>query len=476
MIYVKKILKILMIININMATTAYTTNMPNYDVNCGIKALMGICYEFKVYTTIDNIRKLAWYDQDVGTTMFGLAHAANELKLPVVPCKLEYNELKNIDKPGVVFVNGNHFSIAWKLTNNKVTLQDWPDCRHEISRKEFESIWNGEVIIFSKFHRWIKSKEVATLFKPFPGPRIMFTKKEKDMGEVNEGDLISSKFSYVNIGSKPLKISVRSNCSCTAALLSDKEINPGGIGEIKVAFNTNGRPGSQISSVKVISNDPENRITTITLSAIVKTQTKSVPKRLWIDRVIPGRIIKKNFEVYAHTDSTFEIKEIHADDGIKVLKKKTKVDSEGVRISFGVNIIPKGPIGMYSKKIIIVSNRSGKKIIIPIDGEIVGPIEAVPPVVFLGDVKHGSEFEKTLSLRQNKGTDPFNPSDFKIKSNVKGSLTVDAKIEEGKPGEYVLLVKGTADKKSETVDGSIDIFNEKSEKVLSVPVYGIVKN
>ena len=33
------------------------------DVNCGPLALMGICNEFKVVTSIQRLQELSWYDQ-----------------------------------------------------------------------------------------------------------------------------------------------------------------------------------------------------------------------------------------------------------------------------------------------------------------------------------------------------------------------------------------------------------------------------
>jgi hypothetical protein len=122
----------------------------------------------------------------------------------------------------------------------------------------------------------------------------------------------------------------------------------------------------------------------------------------------------------------------------------------------------------------LITNMPNVTIEVPIEGEIVGPLEAVPPVAFLGEITHSAQFEQKIALRPVAGTAALKPSDLIVKSSVKGATAINAVLEE-KEGEFELLIRGTTDPKSETIEGSIDITNGKSEKVFSIPVYGIVK-
>ncbi|MFA6470687.1 MAG: cysteine peptidase family C39 domain-containing protein, partial [Candidatus Latescibacterota bacterium] len=312
------------LIGLIIAAPIYATN---FDVNCGPNSLKGICNKFGLNTSIHKIQELSWFDTETGTTMFGLLRAANELKLPAVPLKISFNEFRKMNCPGIVFVDGNHFAIVWKLMKDRVVFQDWPDSCKYLTRKEFESEWRGDTIIFSRFYRWKNRKELSSLFGPFTGPKIMFNIKEKDKGDVKEGMELSYVFTFENIGSQPLTVETRPSCSCIRAVLSEKKIAPGKIGKITVLFDTNGLSGPQKKGIHVMSNDPDNRVINIFLSGNIKAFAKVIPSKLWIGRVVSGNIIKKKFDVYIPAGTTFSIYKIKTDDGIQVKMNKEKIEN-----------------------------------------------------------------------------------------------------------------------------------------------------
>ena len=89
-------------------------------------------------------------------------------------------------------------------------------------------------------------------------PKIYFPETEHDFGKVKEGKIVDYTFKLSNNGNSILKIDkVNTSCGCTAALLSDKEIEPGKDGTIKVEFDTKNRSGEVTRTVAVSSNDPE---------------------------------------------------------------------------------------------------------------------------------------------------------------------------------------------------------------------------
>ena len=91
-------------------------------------------------------------------------------------------------------------------------------------------------------------------------PKIKFEKTEHDFGTITEGQSVEYFFKFSNLGNDTLVITnVRASCGCTAALLSEKIIPPGGNGEIKTVFDSHGRPGNNRKSISVISNDTDNQ-------------------------------------------------------------------------------------------------------------------------------------------------------------------------------------------------------------------------
>lgn len=103
------------------------------------------------------------------------------------------------------------------------------------------------------------------------GAKIFFPETQYDFGKVNEGTKLNHTFTFKNTGTQPLIIKdVKTSCGCTAAVLSDKNIQPGQSGSIKVDFDTSKRQGKTSKLVTVVSNDMSepNKVITITAEII----------------------------------------------------------------------------------------------------------------------------------------------------------------------------------------------------------------
>ncbi len=86
------------------------------------------------------------------------------------------------------------------------------------------------------------------------GPKIHFTSKEINYGEVVKGSDGYRTFEFVNTGDEPLIISrVRSSCGCTVAEKPEKPVMPGEKGIIKVHYNTQ-KPGAFRKTITVYTN------------------------------------------------------------------------------------------------------------------------------------------------------------------------------------------------------------------------------
>jgi len=111
------------------------------------------------------------------------------------------------------------------------------------------------------------------------GPRLFLQEKSYDFGEVQEGKVVTHVFIFKNIGDETLVINrVRTTCGCTAALLSQKQLQPGEQGKVEVKFNTRGYEGRLSRYLYLESNDPQNPKAQITIKATIK-----VPPRPRID-------------------------------------------------------------------------------------------------------------------------------------------------------------------------------------------------
>jgi hypothetical protein len=88
-----------------------------------------------------------------------------------------------------------------------------------------------------------------------PTTTIKYEQESFDFGVVNEGDLVTHTFKFKNTGTEPLTISnAKASCGCTVPNWSKEPVAPGASGEIKVEFNSKGKPGNQSKRVTVTAN------------------------------------------------------------------------------------------------------------------------------------------------------------------------------------------------------------------------------
>ena len=93
------------------------------------------------------------------------------------------------------------------------------------------------------------------------GPVMTFDKTVHDFGTINEGDKVTTVFSFKNTGSEDLIIvDARGSCGCTVPQYpKNTAIAPGESGEITVSFDSNNKPGNQQKSVTLSANTASGR-------------------------------------------------------------------------------------------------------------------------------------------------------------------------------------------------------------------------
>lgn len=91
-------------------------------------------------------------------------------------------------------------------------------------------------------------------------PVLQFTENEFDFGTINEGDKAEHIFAFTNNGDSELLIlDAKPSCGCTVPEFTKEPIAPGTSGEIKVIFDSTGKPGEQSKTVTVIANTKEGQ-------------------------------------------------------------------------------------------------------------------------------------------------------------------------------------------------------------------------
>lgn len=100
-------------------------------------------------------------------------------------------------------------------------------------------------------------------------PAFSFTETSHDFGTIDEGFVAEHVFTFTNTGDAPLIINnARGSCGCTVPEYPRTPIAPGAEGEIKVSFNSSGKPGNQRKTVTITANTVPNT-TVLNISAQV---------------------------------------------------------------------------------------------------------------------------------------------------------------------------------------------------------------
>ncbi|MFT5883602.1 MAG: hypothetical protein ACI9IP_000041 [Arcticibacterium sp.] len=90
---------------------------------------------------------------------------------------------------------------------------------------------------------------------------LKFETEKHDFGTLAEGPVARYSFAVTNTGTAPVVISrAMASCGCTTPEWSTDPILPGATSEIKVGYNTSGRPGNFNKTITVTSNSENSSI------------------------------------------------------------------------------------------------------------------------------------------------------------------------------------------------------------------------
>ena len=106
----------------------------------------------------------------------------------------------------------------------------------------------------------IKKENIETakerINSDFDYPKIDFDKSNHDFGEIIDGEIVETTFTFTNSGNSDLKIlNASGSCGCTVPEYPrDSPIKPGESGFIKVKFDSSNKPGMQRKTVTLVTN------------------------------------------------------------------------------------------------------------------------------------------------------------------------------------------------------------------------------
>jgi hypothetical protein len=113
---------------------------------CGPAALRFLLYHFGIDITEKKLGQLIDTDKS-GSTLYGMVQAVDQLGLKGVGIKANYTRLKELRKPVIAFVKGDHYVVIDKVEGNYIYLFDPAYEGVKIHRNEFLNVWNGVIML-----------------------------------------------------------------------------------------------------------------------------------------------------------------------------------------------------------------------------------------------------------------------------------------------------------------------------------------
>jgi hypothetical protein len=152
-------------------------------------------------------------------------------------------------------------------------------------------------------------------------------------GEIGLNDTVEHTFVFKNTCSETVEIgSARASCGCTAAVLSEKVIPPGGEAQIQVKFTPpRGSRGKVTKTVSLYLKDEQKPHTIIRFSAKIKTNIDIQPQYIQLLGAEVGKKLTGTSTVKNVSDKEITI------DGVSINVTSYPVNAEGGAVATPLN-------------------------------------------------------------------------------------------------------------------------------------------
>jgi hypothetical protein len=303
-------------------------------------------------------------------------------------------------------------------------------------------------------------------------PRLAFDAPVFDFGSVEQGATVEHVFVLANRGDGDLRLEhVKSSCGCTVAVVSARDVPPGGQGRVSVTLDTAGLHGRTAKVVTVYTNDAAAPAAALTLTGQVLADVVAEPSPLYLGRVRRGERVRREVTLVpgrpgeAHVVTAVE----HGNPSLRATLEPL-VPGPGQRLV--VELDRDTPLGRFNEQLTLrTTSPRMPSLPLAVFGSVEGDVVVLPPQATFGVTRGGSAPERELVIR-NRGARPLAVRAVKVPSDV---CTYEiATVEPGVEYRVTLRLKDTLPPGK--VERAVEILTDHPDEArVVVPLYAIVR-
>ncbi|MEY3902773.1 MAG: hypothetical protein RL189_2079 [Pseudomonadota bacterium] len=264
-------------------------------------------------------------------------------------------------------------------------------------------------------------------------PYASFTRLRHDFGDITRGQKVSFAFEFQNTGSGVLQIrSIHAACGCVNTRIEPKDVfQPGEKGKISFEFDSSYFSGQIVRTLTLDTNQTRNSTQTLTFTANVREEIRSVPALLGVGEILPEynkawliqlptalraagnepESVPPGAEkaglpsgIISQFKDSSEVKPLfvtssHPAIAAEIVPPATKGSDYQLKVTFKGNL----PIGPLREKVTVWnSSRYLKELIVPIYGDVVGHVKQSAKYVEFGVVTRPDAVRRTLTFSSDR--------------------------------------------------------------------------
>lgn len=189
-------------------------------------------------------------------------------------------------------------------------------------------------------------------------PRLLAESTDFRFGEIYQGQQLEHSFRLENAGDGPLLVEkIRNSCGCTAALLSDYQIQPGQSAQLRVTFDSTRFRGPVVKTVYVYTNDPRHRVAQFYLRGQVTPELVLEPTRVDLGALESGAVGEAAIVIGNVGPQNILIEDIQTDLQDVQATLSSKMLSAGESVTLHIAVAP-GEGAVKRKGYVVMSTNS----------------------------------------------------------------------------------------------------------------------